>query len=343
MISIISHIAALKASLTGGVEERKPNDEFDRLGLTVAGATGIKEEEAAGISASDGMKARYRGIDAAMQDVQQGLKWCEARNGGFNKEYELVLQARHLAVRAAGENEFSFRELVRLDGELKSIIGEITGPVSNAAGGASDENKVVPISEDYMRAGALNTTGADSSSGGTNAVIYAFELPATNQGSLSGGDSYTAWSGLFHLGPDSSDWVDEMFTALDQKFDYSGLDIKSVSGAKEAVGKLDSAIEFLGAAKKLVGALAGKLTEALDKQLREYLNVRSSESRIEDAGAAAVTAELAKEQIKSNYYPEVLYGSTELPASVLEMIEANRAAAKNVAADIALTAAAGGA
>lgn len=350
MISIISHIAALKASLTGGVEERKPNDEFERLGLTGPGAAGKLEEDAAGISASDGMKARYRGIDAAMQDVQEGLKWCEARNSGFNREYERVLQARHLAVKATGENDFSFRELVRLDGELKSIIGEITAPAAKAPAASGETNKVVPISEEYLRASALNPQGAASSSGEAGAVIYPFESPSASQSAKTSGGSSggangagTGWSGLFHLGPDSSDWVDEMFTALDQKYDYSGLDIRSVSGARAAIVKLDSSIEFLGAAKKLVGALAEKLTEALDKQLREYLNVRSSESRIEDAGAAAATAELAKEQIKSNYYPEVLFGSTELPASVLEMIEANRAAAKNVAADVALVAAAGGA
>ncbi|MDE6917720.1 MAG: flagellar hook protein, partial [Lachnospiraceae bacterium] len=67
-------------------------------------ATGYKinraADDAAGLSISEKMRKKIRGLERGMENVQDGISLCQVADGALNEVAELLQRARELSIQA---------------------------------------------------------------------------------------------------------------------------------------------------------------------------------------------------------------------------------------------------
>ncbi len=79
--------------------------------------------------------------------------------------------------------------------------------------------------------------------------------------------------------------------------DTASLDFSTASGAQDAIGSIDAALEQVGAARSELGAGENRLTSSLDVMLSEQESLQAASSRIQDADYGELAVALAQQQM----------------------------------------------
>ena len=98
-------------------------------------------------------------------------------------------------------------------------------------------------------------------------------------------------------------------------------DIKTVSAANTAIGRLDSAIDAINKERATLGAVMNRLTYAADGLAKTSTNTSASRSRILDTDYAAATAELARTQIIQQAATAMLAQANQSSQTVLNLLK----------------------
>lgn len=79
-----------------------------------------------GLAISSGMKAQIRGINVALQNVQDGISVLQLQDGALAETHDMLLRMRDLTVRGANEATLTDEDRGRMQIELDQLALEIT-------------------------------------------------------------------------------------------------------------------------------------------------------------------------------------------------------------------------
>ncbi|CAH0540877.1 flagellin [Vibrio marisflavi] len=102
--------------------------------------------------------------------------------------------------------------------------------------------------------------------------------------------------------------------------DVDKIDITSIGGAQEAVGIIDSALNYVDSKRAELGAFQNRFTHAISNLENINENVNASRSRIRDTDFAKETTALTKSQILSQASSAVLAQAKQAPTTALGLL-----------------------
>ncbi|MCL9783894.1 flagellin [Vibrio sp. S4M6] len=105
-----------------------------------------------------------------------------------------------------------------------------------------------------------------------------------------------------------------------QSVDVDNIDITSVGGAQEAVGILDSALNYVDSERASLGAFQNRFNHAISNLDNINENVNASRSRIKDTDFAKETTALTKSQILTQASSAVLAQAKQAPTTALGLL-----------------------
>lgn len=81
-------------------------------------------DDAAGLSISEKMRKRIRGLDKGMENVEDGISLCQVADGALNEIADMLQRARELSIKAYnGTNSKSDRGMIQ--DEISQCINEL--------------------------------------------------------------------------------------------------------------------------------------------------------------------------------------------------------------------------
>lgn len=145
----------------------------------------------------------------------------------------------------------------------------------------------------------------------------------------------TSWNGTkvlsgagaikYQVGAGSGQVVTTVFTSINASgvglYVSAGSEILSATSARNAISKIDSALNAVDTFRSTLGAKINRLMYAAENASNVSLNQSASRSRILDADYAKVTSELARAQIIQEAGTAMLSQANQMPASVLALLK----------------------
>ncbi len=98
------------------------------------------------------------------------------------------------------------------------------------------------------------------------------------------------------------------------------LDLTSISGANDAMGKLNKAIDSVSSERSKLGAYQNRLEYAINNLRNTHSNLTASESRIRDADIAMEMIEFTRNQIVQQSGTAMLAQANMVPQGVLQLL-----------------------
>ena len=110
--------------------------------------------------------------------------------------------------------------------------------------------------------------------------------------------------------------------ALSSSYDsIASIDALSSSSATLAIDAIDRALENINSSRSELGALSNRLDHTISNLGNVVVNTEASQSRIEDADFAEVTAQLTKSQIMSQAATAMLAQANASKQGVLSLLQ----------------------
>ncbi len=120
---VIQHnLLSMNADRMLGINSRKLAGSTEKLvsGYKINRAA----DDAAGLSISEKMRKRIRGLERGMENVEDGISLCQVADGALNEATELIQRMRELSIQAYnGTNSKSDRQTIQ--GEIDQSIKEL--------------------------------------------------------------------------------------------------------------------------------------------------------------------------------------------------------------------------
>jgi flagellin len=98
------------------------------------------------------------------------------------------------------------------------------------------------------------------------------------------------------------------------------LDLTNITGASEAMGRLNKAIDAVSSERSKLGAYQNRLEYSINNLRNTYSNLTASESRIRDADIAMEMIEFTRNQIVQQSGTAMLSQANLIPQSVLQLL-----------------------
>lgn len=212
------------------------------------------------------------------------------------------------------------------DGTRKNQIGQIAsvdialddfGDVAAFAVNDGDISTVdlAGLTEAKEIAAAINGAGIEG--------VYAEVVPGANDGdpeqvkiSASGTLGYSE-----DFDPEADDATDLTLVELSADTTLENLSVSTVSGANEAILRVDSALNSVNELRGQLGAIQNRFESTIANLATTVENMSASQSRILDADFAAETAKMSKAQVLQQAGISVLAQANARPQQVLSLLQ----------------------
>ncbi|MED3750269.1 flagellin [Geobacillus stearothermophilus] len=117
-------------------------------------------------------------------------------------------------------------------------------------------------------------------------------------------------------------WKKQLKNSLgEDTTDISVLNIKTVTGAQNAVSTLDNAIISVSKSRSKMGAYQNRLEHTINNLTTANENLTAAESRIRDTDMAMEMAEFTKNNILTQAAQAMLAQSNQLPQGILQLLK----------------------
>ncbi len=122
MMSIVHNMVMMNAERQFGVITGKKSKSTEKL------SSGYKinraADDAAGLSISEKMRRQIRGLNKAVENIQDGISLCQVADGALNEVHDILQQMHELAVKAGNDtNSQADRSFIQT--EIDSLAEEI--------------------------------------------------------------------------------------------------------------------------------------------------------------------------------------------------------------------------
>jgi flagellin len=237
-------------------------------------------DDAAGLGISENLKANIRSISQASRNANDAISMSQVAEGAMNEMQGIVSRMRELSVQSANST-MGGTERGYIQTEFKQLSAEI--------------NRIGAVTE--------------------------FSGQKLLNGSASAGLTFQV--GIYNS---TNDRISMSITKLttstlgSTSLHIASATLSTVTGAQNAIGVFDKAIQQLSQARAKVGASQNRMQVTVSNLASSHENLSAANSRIRDVDVAEETANMTKSQILSQAGLAVLSQANQLPQSALSLL-----------------------
>jgi flagellin len=252
-------------------------------------STGIRinraSDDAAGLSVSESLRSKVRGMDRAKSNAEDGIALVQIAEGATGEINNILQRMRELSIQS-GTDTMTTTERSYTDKEFGQLMSEITRISSSAS---------------YNGMTLLDgVSGSFGVSGGSASVLH------IGSGSSASTDRISVTINAMTLG------------ALGMSTTTSAL--TTSSAAMSALSKIDIAIKSVNTMRSDMGAYVNRLEFAISNLDNQIYNTQDAESRIRDVDFAKETTEFTRAQILTQSATSMLSQANQIPQGVLSLL-----------------------
>ena len=252
-------------------------------------STGLRinraSDDAAGLSVSESLRSKVRGMDRAKSNAEDGIALLQIAEGATGEVNNLLQRMRELSIQSATDT-MTTTERSYIDKEFGQLMNEITR-ISNSA----SYNGMTLLD------GAAGSFGV---SGGAASVLH------IGAGSNASVDRISITINAMTLG------------ALGLSSTTSS--VSTSSSALSALSNTDNAIRSVNTMRSDMGAYVNRLEFAISNLSNQVYNTQDAESRIRDVDFAKETTEFTRAQILTQSATAMLAQANQVPQGVLSLL-----------------------
>ena len=237
-------------------------------------------DDAAGLGISENLKADLRSLGQAQRNANDGVSMSQVAEGSMNEMAGIVTRMRELAVQSANQT---------LGGTERGYIQTEFSQLRN------EVNRISAVTE---------FNGQKLIDGSASAgLTFQVGMQNTNNDRISMSITKLTTS-----------------TLGSTSLHIASASLSTVTGARNALGAFDKAIEQLSTARSKVGAVQNRMQITISNLSVAQENLSAANSRIRDVDVASESSTLTKSQILSQAGLAVLSQANQLPNSALSLL-----------------------
>lgn len=286
---IVNNISAMNTHRQLTVADSSLSKSLERLssGLRINRAG----DDAAGLAISEKMRAQIRGMKQAIRNAQDGISVIQTAEGALTEVHNMLNRMRELTVQA-GNSTLTAGDKDKLHAEFELLSAEITRIAKT-----TEFNTMILLTGEF---GPKATSGPGKivlqigANAGQTLDITIGDMRAEELGVVAANSA--SGTGLF-IGGGSNE-----------------------QNIKDALEKIDEAIELVSAQRASLGANQNRLEHTIQNLSITAENLAASESRIRDVDMAAEMAEFTKNQILLQSSTAMLAQANMKPQIVLSLL-----------------------
>jgi flagellin len=242
-------------------------------------------DDAAGLSVSESLRAKVRGMERAKSNAADGIALLQIAEGATGEVNNILQRLRELAIQSSTDT-MTTTERGYINKEFGQLMSEITRISSSAS---------------YNGMTLLDgAAGSFGTSGGAASVLH------IGSGSSASVDRISVTIMSVTLG------------ALGMSATTTS--VSTSSAALAALSSIDTAIKSVNTMRSDVGAYVNRLEFAISNLSNQIYNTQDAESRIRDVDFAKETTEFTRSQILVQSATSMLAQSNQVPQGVLSLL-----------------------
>jgi flagellin len=252
-------------------------------------STGLRinraSDDAAGLSVSETMRSKIRGMGRAKSNAEDGIALLQIAEGATGEINNILQRMRELSIQSSTDT-MTTTERSYTNKEFGQLMSEITR-ISNSA----SYNGMTLLD------GAAGSFGV---SGGSASVLHigAGSSPSTDRLSITVNSMSLGAIGL-----------NATTTA-----------VSTSSSALSALSLIDNAVKSVNTMRSDMGAYVNRLEFAISNLSNQVYNTQDAESRIRDVDFAKETTEFTRAQILTQSATSMLAQANQVPQGVLSLL-----------------------
>jgi flagellin len=252
-------------------------------------STGLRinraSDDAAGLSVSESLRSRIRGMDRAKSNAEDGIALVQIAEGATGEINNILQRMRELSIQSATDT-MTTTERSYTNKEFGQLMSEITRISSSAS---------------YNGMTLLDgASGSFGVSGGSSSVIH------IGSGSSASVDRVSITVNSMTLG------------ALGLSATTTA--VTTATAATSALSLIDTAIKSVNTMRSDMGAYVNRLEFAINNLANQIYNTQDAESRIRDVDFAKETTEFTRSQILTQSATAMLAQANQVPQGVLNLL-----------------------
>jgi flagellin len=252
-------------------------------------STGLRinraSDDAAGLSVSESLRSKIRGMDRAKSNAEDGIALLQIAEGATGEINNILQRTRELAIQSSTDT-MSTTERVFIDKEFGQLMSEITR-ISNSASyngmtlldGAAGSFGVVGGQASVLHIGA----GASATTDRLSITINPMTLGALGLGAAT-------------------------------------TSVSTSASALASLSLIDDAMRSVNTMRSDMGAYVNRLEFAISNLGNQIYNSQDAESRIRDVDFAKETTEFTRSQILVQSATSMLAQANQVPQGVLSLL-----------------------
>jgi flagellin len=252
-------------------------------------STGLRinraSDDAAGLSVSESLRSRVRGMDRAKSNAQDGIALLQIAEGATGEINNILQRMRELSIQSSTDT-MTTTERGYTDKEFSQLMSEITRISSSAS-----YNGMTLLD------GAAGSFGV---SGGAASVLH------IGSGSSASIDRVSITINAMTLG---SIGLSATTTS-----------VSTSTSALSSLSLIDTAIKSVNTMRSDMGAYVNRLEFAISNLSNQVYNTQDAESRIRDVDFAKETTEFTRAQILTQSATSMLSQANQVPQGVLALL-----------------------
>jgi flagellin len=252
-------------------------------------STGLRinraSDDAAGLSVSESLRAKIRGMGRAKSNAEDGIALVQIAEGATGEINNILQRMRELAIQSSTDT-MTTTERSYTDKEFGQLMNEITR-ISNSAS--------------YNGMTLLDgQSGSFGVSGGSSSVLH------IGSGSNASVDRLSITVNSMTLG------------ALG--LNATTTSVSTSATALSSLSLIDTAIKSVNTMRSDMGAYVNRLEFAISNLGNQIYNTQDAESRIRDVDFAKETTEFTRAQILVQSATSMLSQANQVPQGVLSLL-----------------------
>jgi flagellin len=252
-------------------------------------STGLRinraSDDAAGLSVSESLRSRIRGMDRAKANAEDGIALVQIAEGATGEINNILQRMRELSIQSATDT-MTTTERSYTNKEFGQLMSEITRISSSAS-----YNGMTLLD------GAAGSFGV---SGGASSVLH------IGSGSSASVDRVSITVNSMTLG------------ALG--LSATTTSVSTATAAVSSLSLIDTAIKSVNTMRSDMGAYVNRLEFAINNLSNQVYNTQDAESRIRDVDFAKETTEFTRAQILTQSATAMLAQANQVPQGVLNLL-----------------------
>lgn len=250
-------------------------------------STGLRinraSDDAAGLSVSESLRSKIRGLDRAKSNAEDGIALLQIAEGAVGEINNILQRTRELAIQSSTDT-MTTTERVYIDKEFTQLMSE----VSRIANSASYNGMTLLDGA----AGSFGVTGGQAS------VLH------IGAGANNNVDRISITINCMTLGA----------------LGVTNASVSTSASALNSLSLIDDAMRSVNTMRSDMGAYVNRLEFAISNLGNQLYNTQDAESRIRDVDFAKETTEFTRNQILVQSATSMLAQSNQVPQGVLALL-----------------------